>query len=445
MNTPVLKRKITDKRHVLALTLLCSVAYFVSYLTRKDFSAVLVAFAEAEGIEKTAVSAVPVTLFICYGIGQLVSGWLGDRISPRRLLTGGLLLTTVINIIVPVWKMSSPVSPSDILRLTVLWGVNGFAQALMWPPMVKIMTDLLTPEDYRRSCVTLSLGSSLGTMGIYLISALLIKLTDNWRSVFFFSALCGAVMAFVWEFGVGALQKYAKKSGTEFSSEPAMPSESADGKAGSTGTLPESRASGKTRFNPFAASPIILIMLAIIFQGMLRDGLEQWMPSFLAEGYGLETSGAILSSVVMPIFTFLCIKAAAVLYDKRFSNQLSASAFLFSVALASTLVLFLLFRTGIAWIGIVLISLAAGTMHGINLMLISYVPSDYEKYGNVSFISGLLNFCTYIGSAIFTYGIAKIAEVWDWNVTILSWALVALLGLAVSLACVRRWERFKNK
>ena len=36
-----------------------------------------------------------------YGVGQLVSGWLGDRVSPKWLLVFGLLLTSCMNLTMP--------------------------------------------------------------------------------------------------------------------------------------------------------------------------------------------------------------------------------------------------------------------------------------------------------------------------------------------------------
>ena len=48
-----------------------------------------------------------------------------------------------------------------------------------------------------------------------------------------------------------------------------------------------------------------MIMIAIVLQGMLRDGVTTWMPSLIGETYNLGSSIAILTSVVLPIFSIL--------------------------------------------------------------------------------------------------------------------------------------------
>lgn len=421
-------KKITDRKQIALLTALCTCAYLVSYLTRKNFSAVLAEFTVAEGVEKSAASFITVSLFICYGLGQLLSGWLGDKFSPRKIMTIGLALTTAVNFIMPLLG-------ANTVAMTVFWGINGLAQAFMWPPMVKIMTSRFTADVYKKSVLWVSYGSAVGTMLIYIIAAMFIKYFGSWKTVFAFSAVCGLIMTFVWTVFVRKAEDNAEKYGTEFKSEQIN--------ANAAATQNISTCNGK--FNPFTMSPIIIIMMAIVLQGMLRDGVESWMPSYLSEGYGIETSGAILSSVAMPILTLVCIKVTSYVYNKFFENELMCAAVIFSVGALASAVLFFLHGKAPSIFAAVLVALVSSAMHGVNLILICMIPPYYQKYGNVSFVSGLINFCTYIGSALFTYGIAKLSEVWDWKITLFSWFVVAALGTVLCAATVKTWKKFKEK
>jgi len=82
-----------------------------------------------------------------------------------------------------------------------------------------------------------------------------------------------------------------------------------------------------------------------------------------------------------------------------------------------------------------------GCMHGINLILICYIPAFYKKYGSISTISGILNSCTYVGSAISTYGIALLSESLGWSFTILSWIVIAALGTLACAVCIKPWKK----
>ena len=79
--------KITAPNKIRQLTLLCALVYFVSYLTRINYAAVVSAYVAQEGIAKE-LAALPITLqSISYGIGQLFSGYLGDRVHPKKIIT----------------------------------------------------------------------------------------------------------------------------------------------------------------------------------------------------------------------------------------------------------------------------------------------------------------------------------------------------------------------
>ena len=71
--------------------------YFGSYLMRINFAVMIVKVCSDMKIEKTALSVVLMGLTIAYGFGQLVSGFLGDKIKPEYLITGGPALAVACN------------------------------------------------------------------------------------------------------------------------------------------------------------------------------------------------------------------------------------------------------------------------------------------------------------------------------------------------------------
>ena len=89
-----------------------------------------------------------------------------------------------------------------------------------------------------------------------------------------------------------------------------------------------------------------------------------------------------------------------------------------------------------------LMAVITGCMHGVNLMLIGNLPAYFAKYGKVSTVSGLLNACTYIGSALSTYGFAALSDRFGWGFTIAGWAVIAGCGMVICLLLTGRWTRF---
>lgn len=93
---------IADKKSVNVLALICALVYFTSYVTRINYGAVVSEIVRAEGIGKEAVSLAVTGLFITYGTGQLISGFLGDRISPKYLMCAGMITVSLMNFLLPL-------------------------------------------------------------------------------------------------------------------------------------------------------------------------------------------------------------------------------------------------------------------------------------------------------------------------------------------------------
>jgi len=355
-----MKKTITGKR----LTLLLTLIYFTSYVTRINFAAIIQEVVTDTGFSKPELSVILVCLSITYGVGQIVNGRIGDRIRAENLILSGLIISTVVNLLFPLAADSIPF-------MCILWGINGFAQAMMWPPMVKIMVGSMDEAMYSYAVIRVSWGSSIGTIAVYLTAPLIISLI-GWRAVFIFSAAIGLTMSVIWLI-------LKKRIASYDSAERATPTKDA---------------APKFKFPKAAIFPIIFIALGIIFQGMLRDGVTSWMPSYLAEVAGFDNESSILSTVILAVFSIVSFSVAGAVYKKFFKNEVACSVAIWIVALISAILMFFLFDKAIA--AIIFMSLITGAMHGINLMLITHVPKRFKKYGNISTISGAINSCTYI-------------------------------------------------
>lgn len=398
-------RKIEDRKKVKLFILLFSVTYMISYITRINYGAIISEIQSQTGISKSLLSMSLTGSFITYGVGQIISGIFGDRISPKKLVSWGLAASVCMNFLMPLCK-----GPYQML---VVWSVNGFAQSFMWPPIVKIMTEVLSETDYKYAIAKVSWGSSIGTIFVYLVSPLLISAL-HWRSVFAFSAILGLIMIFVWN-------RYSCDVKTE----------------------PRQRVNTTEKGTVFLKPILLGILFAIIMQGMLRDGVTTWMPSYIAETYNLSNEISILTGVVLPVFSIVCFQIATKLYTKRFNNPVVCAGLLFGVGVLSALVL--RFSAGqIAAVSVFMFAVLTGCMHGVNLMLVCMVPPYFQSTGKVSTVSGILNASTYIGSAVSTYGIAVLSEDFGWNLTIVIWQMIAICGTCVCLICSRYWDNYKN-
>ncbi len=401
-------QKLHEPSKIRGVIFLFSAAYLISYLTRINFGAIISEMELQTGMARSLLSQAVTAAFVTYGAGQLVSGFLGDRIQPKQLVFFGLLLTASMNMLIPFC--------GDPWLMTAVWAVNGFAQSLMWPPMVRLMVTLLNGEDYKKACFVVTCAGSVGTVLIYLASPLIITVF-SWKMVFGFCSIAAIIMAIFWQ-----------KNCVNVPIEHAAP-KVVGGKSNSNGL-----------FSPL----LIAILFAITLCGILRDGVTTWMPSYISETYNLSSTTSILTGVIMPIFGIACSRLAMIVYRKMPMNPILCAGIFFGVGSVAALGINALTGSSAA-ASVGLTAVLTGCMHGVNLMLISMLPPFFQKKGNISFISGLLNSFVYIGSAISTYGIALISESQGWGMTVFLWMLIAVAGTIICAFCIPGWKKFASE
>ena len=412
------KMRVKQSNRVRGIAYLCMAVYFASYIMRNNFAVMIVKICSDMGEAKSSLAIILTAMTVCYGTGQVLSGVLGDKLSPSIMLTAGLSLSAICNALM--------FFADSIPLMTVIWGVNGFAQSMLWPPIVRILSTYLNDAEYAYASVTVSWGSSGATILMYLLCPLLLGFM-SWRSIILTFAIIGASIAVVWtlvspRFLVVAPDKLPKAP----SDQPIV-----------TETKPIPK---------FIILPLALMMFGIILQGVLRDGVTNWMPSLMNESFGLTEEKSILSTVLLAVFSMLVFVVASFLHTRFFKNEVFFASIIFAFSLVASILLYFANRfLGSAVISALLLSLIVAAMHGINLMLIVIVPKRFVKSGKVSTFSGILNACTYIGAALSTYGFAALAENVGWNTTILVWAAIALLGFIVCGAISPLWKRFKKE
>jgi OPA family glycerol-3-phosphate transporter-like MFS transporter len=182
-------------------------------------------------------------------------------------------------------------------------------------------------------------------------------------------------------------------------------------------------------------------MLAIVMQGALRDGITTWMPTYIVDTFNLSSSASILTAVAMPLFSVISFRITVYIYTRWIRNEVICGGVLIFSGFISSIVLMFTFSKSVL-LSVFMSTLITGGMHGANLMLVCMVPARLAKFGKASTASGVLNSCTYIGSALSTYGIALVAEHFGWAMTIGLWAVVALAGTLACVSGYSRWQRF---
>ncbi len=421
---PSIKKKIFDERVMSIFFLVCWIAYFSSYLGRLNFSAAITEITSQNILTKSQAGLVGTAYFCSYGAGQIFSGILGDKLSSRNMVFIGLIGSAVINTIMG-FSSTSPV-------MIVLWLLNGAAQSLTWSPIVKIFADRLPQKQCLKACINIGTSVAAGTLGAYLMTALCIA-SMGWRSSFFVGAGIMAAVGTLWFLSITKIEKHAQEKGFI---------EELEDRVGEKGV--ESIAANQSICKIMLVSGMIIISIAVVMEGIMKDGVTTWTPSYISEMFNVGSVVSILTTTLLPIINLTGVYAASFLNSKVFKDELITSAALFLVSVAALIVLIFFGNLNII-LSTVMLAITTSAMLGINTMIIGLIPLYFARANKVSTITGILNATAYIGSAISTYGIGALSEYAGWGITISAWAVVCALGAVACMIGRKVWNVYKRR
>lgn len=356
--------------------------------------------------------------FISYAVGQLCNGVLGDRCKPERLILIGTLLSGGCNLVMGTVQTSWIMLP--------VWALNGYALSMLWPPLLRILCELLTGESKMKCTVNMSTSVAVGTMVSYLLCAGEISLW-GWRSTFWLAGAWMLIISIVWLIGYSRVQKRAEEID--------LPAEEA----------PEQAESAKLPVKQLLlTAPVLLLIVPTLIQGVLRDGVTSWVPTYVSENFWADPAFAVLVSTLLPVVNLTGPYAARFVQKKWLHTEAATAAAFFTLATAMLCCLITFGKNSLAG-SLICFAVITASMEGINLMIVSLFPMRYSKYGRAATISGFFNFITYAGTAISTYGIGILAEYFGWGAALLAWVALAAAAVLVCAVVVRVQKREKSE
>ncbi|KAH9261141.1 hypothetical protein BASA81_000845 [Batrachochytrium salamandrivorans] len=158
--------------------------YVVAYFCRRNYGFFLNGILQRGDLDSTSAAVFGSTMEIAYGVGKLVAGPVCDNFKPKPLLILSLLVAALCNALMFQF---------GLYYLDVaLWGMNGIAQAFIWPAMALVFFNWFGQSKARGTLyAVLSTNQNLGSA---LTPVLLTPLVGEfgWRVALWGPALVGA-------------------------------------------------------------------------------------------------------------------------------------------------------------------------------------------------------------------------------------------------------------
>lgn len=391
--------------------------YASSYFMRTCYAA-CIASMSGEGIySKGEIGLIGTAFFICYGVGQLISGLIGDRVNPFAMMIFGS--------VAGAFSCFAMAAAGSIVPMTIIWAANGFFQSMLWSPILRVFSETIHKSLQKKAILNIALSLPVGTICAYLASTLIVKYS-RWQNVF----VCGGIVILLAVLFVAFALFYCKN---DFEKVNINSEITAKDKA-----VPENKASILALG---AMSGLFIIMLPSFLHGMMRDGITNWVPTMITELYGVSPSFSLFLTIALPIFNAFGAYVAVPVYKKLGEDEMKTAG-VFGAAALVPLLLMLLVKSLPVYVIIVLLALTTSIMYALNYLIISLVPVRFTKCSRTSSVSGILNSVAHIGCALSSYGFGALSQKAGWNAVILLWIAAAVLTAVFSFISDKKWSGF---
>ena len=153
--------RLKEKSNADLLIFLAWVVYTVSYLGKVNYSANITQVIDFYQITKAQAGIVPTFLFFSYGIGQVVNGILCKKYNIKWAIFGSLFVSAIINLMIAF--------NTEFGIIKWFWMINGFALSVLWPSIIRLLSEELPKKDLGRSSVIMGTTVAAGTLIIYVL------------------------------------------------------------------------------------------------------------------------------------------------------------------------------------------------------------------------------------------------------------------------------------
>ena len=112
------------KKQNIRIFLVCYASYLFIYVARLNLSMAAPGLKNLAVLSTEQIGLLGSVFSVVYACGRLFSGLLSDRQAPWKMISTGLVLCGISNICFGLFP--------PFLAILLLWGVNAFAQSMLW-------------------------------------------------------------------------------------------------------------------------------------------------------------------------------------------------------------------------------------------------------------------------------------------------------------------------
>ena len=385
---------MTKTKKTVVIGFLCVLTYVVTYYLRNMLSVFTPELLDGGAYNESRIALLSSTYMIFYALGQLINGFLGDILAPRKMIFTGISVAGLSVILFPLC--------SGMLVEILLFALLGFGLSMVRGPLMKIITENTDADGSRKICVFFSAASFAGPMiaGIFAIVL-------DFKPAFIIAGSIALIAVTVSVLFITSLEK--KKEITYKRTE---------------------RKSVSSILEVFKIEKFFFYLVIACLVEIGTASISFWIPTYLSDHLNFSTELSSTVFTLISVFRALMPFLALYLFNATGEKDIGMMRIAFTVSSALFIInMFVSNKT----LNVVILILALMAISCCSSLLWSIYIPGLGKTGRVSSVNGVIDCMGYIAAALANLAFGNLVNGIGWNGILLLWSSIGIIGVAATL------------
>ena len=371
----------------------CIATYLASYVTRNILSVSTPEMIKEAFFTKEYTGLLSSICFIFYAAGQLINGFIGDRVHPKYMIIMGLGISSASTFVIPIFD-------NRILHFTA-FALIGFGLSMLRGPLMKVISENTAATHARMICTLFSMAGFAGPL-----IASILSIFFKWRAVF---TATGVISVIITVLAVAAITTLEKRGEIKF-----VPKYD----KGIAGIL-----------NVFKLEDFIFYMLISSIGEIAGSSITFWIPTYTTEHLGFSNDAASTIYSVVSFSTLFTPFITLLIYEKLIRNGIKLALVMYVISA----VFFIAVRftaapvLNVSMLIIAKVAAAAAS----SIVWSAYIPG-LARSGKVSSANGVIDAAGYAMASLANVLFSTFVGRLGWGGIVNMWYIIMLIGAAVS-------------
>ena len=371
----------------------CIATYLASYVTRNILSVSTPEMIKEAFFTKEYTGLLSSICFIFYAVGQLINGFIGDRVHQKYMIIMGLGISSVSTFVIPIFD-------NRILHFTA-FALIGFGLSMLRGPLMKVISENTAATHARMICTLFSMAGFAGPL-----IASILSIFFKWRAVF---TATGVISVIITVLAVAAITTLEKRGEIKF-----VPKYD----KGIAGIL-----------NVFKLEDFIFYMLISSIGEIAGSSITFWIPTYTTEHLGFSNDAASTIYSVVSFSTLFTPFITLLIYEKLIRNGIKLALVMYVISAVFFIAVRFIAAPVLNVSMLIIAKVAAAAASSI--VWSAYIPG-LARSGKVSSANGVIDAAGYAMASLANVLFSTFVGRLGWGGIVNMWYIIMLIGAAVS-------------